>query len=232
MLSLNNKKILSWVSIFIGFVLIFWFVAIFIDSVIYQAKVKKIEVVNASKSIEDYIISQLKFVEGANLSNLDIYEIKRYIETIPWITRASVRRKYPSVLKIKLLEFNPFFVWQMGDRNYIVDGKNRILPKSYLSKMENVITIKDGKEALLHSSKIRFLIYQDLRVLKLVKYLEYKDYRWNIVLSNGVVIKMPEKGEQEAWNLLLQYNRNKDILSRKIEYIDLRIKDTLVIEPL
>ncbi len=231
-MNLSSKKILSLISIFIGSLLLLWFIALFLDSIIFQAKVKRIEVVNASKNIEDYIKSQLKFVEGANLSNLDIYEIKRYIETIPWITRASVRREYPSVLKIELLEFNPFFIWQIDNKSYIVDGKNRILPKSYLSKMVNIITIKNGKEALLHSSKIRFLIYQDLRVLKLVKSLEYKDYRWDIVLKNGIIIKMPEQDEQNAWNLLLQYHRNKDILSRKIEYIDLRIKDTLVIKPL
>ncbi len=229
---ISSRKVLSLVSIFIGLLLFVWFIGLFLDSVIFQAKVKKIEVVNSSKNIENYIISQLKFVEGANLSNLDIYEIKRYIETIPWVTRASVRRQYPSVLKIEILEFNPFFIWQVGNKSYVVDGKNRILPKSYLNKMKHIITIKDGKEALLHSAKIRFLIYQDLSVLQLVKYLEYKEYRWDIILNNGIIIRMPEKGEQEAWNLLLQYHRNKDILSRKIKYIDLRIKDTMVVQPL
>ena len=49
-------------------------------------------------------------------------------------------------------------------------------------------------------------------------------------LDNGMTVKLPEKGEEEAIAELLAFDRNGALLSRDVMAVDMRIPDRLVLQ--
>jgi len=55
------------------------------------------------------------------------------------------------------------------------------------------------------------------------------DRRWDIRLSNGLEIKLPEQGVAAAWDLLATLVMEHQLLERDVIAIDLRVTDRLAI---
>ena len=55
------------------------------------------------------------------------------------------------------------------------------------------------------------------------------DRRWNLLLSDDVVVKLPEEGWQKQLDLLEQLIVDKAILERDISEIDLREPDNYIL---
>ena len=53
--------------------------------------------------------------------------------------------------------------------------------------------------------------------------------RWDVRLDNGIDVRLPEAGEGRAWRRLAQLERRHALLARRIEAIDLRFPDRVVV---
>ena len=48
-------------------------------------------------------------------------------------------------------------------------------------------------------------------------------------VENGIMVKMPEDDLAEAWKKLIKMDKTKGILKRKLTFIDLRLKNRVVV---
>jgi cell division protein FtsQ len=53
--------------------------------------------------------------------------------------------------------------------------------------------------------------------------------RWNLRLNNGIDVKLPETGVADALDQLAALDRDKQLLSRDITIVDLRLPDRVVV---
>jgi cell division protein FtsQ len=53
--------------------------------------------------------------------------------------------------------------------------------------------------------------------------------RWNVRLSNGIDIRLPETDIEQALDTLLQLDRERQLLSRDVTVIDLRLPDRVTV---
>ena len=53
--------------------------------------------------------------------------------------------------------------------------------------------------------------------------------RWNVVLKNGIDVRLPETGVEQALDTLVELDRDKKILTRDIAAIDLRLPDRVTV---
>jgi cell division protein FtsQ len=54
--------------------------------------------------------------------------------------------------------------------------------------------------------------------------------RWNLRLKNGVDVRLPESGVEEALANLVRLDRDKKLISRDITAIDLRVPDRVTVQ--
>ncbi len=54
--------------------------------------------------------------------------------------------------------------------------------------------------------------------------------RWNVMLKNGIDVRLPETGMEQALDMLLKLDRDNKILSRDIAAIDLRLADRVTVQ--
>jgi cell division protein FtsQ len=53
--------------------------------------------------------------------------------------------------------------------------------------------------------------------------------RWNLRLSNGIDVKLPETGVAEALDQLAALGRDKQLFARDITIVDLRFPDRVIV---
>ncbi|TIX57312.1 MAG: cell division protein FtsQ/DivIB, partial [Mesorhizobium sp.] len=61
-------------------------------------------------------------------------------------------------------------------------------------------------------------------------YIRIGERRWDLKLENGITVKLPEDGEDQAIADLVRMDRENGLLTRDIAAIDMRFSDRLVVQ--
>ena len=61
-------------------------------------------------------------------------------------------------------------------------------------------------------------------------YIRVAERRWDVRFENGVTVKLPEAGEDQALASLASLDRESGLLSRDILSVDMRFADRLVVQ--
>jgi cell division protein FtsQ len=167
--------------------------------------------------------------------------VRRRVEQLGPVQTATVERELPGTLVVSIVERNAFAIWQTGG----TDGQ----PPSFalIDKQGNVITNQNAIAAKRREPWLLLLVGTDapqnaqslmaeLRgapsVLSHVVAAERVDgLRWNLVLKDRTVVKLPDVGEAEAIDQLAALQASIQLLERPVQVIDLRIPGRLVVKP-
>jgi cell division protein FtsQ len=147
----------------------------------------------------------------------------------PWIADAAVLKLYPDRLLITITERRAFALWQRSGQVSViaedgtvlqpfVDGRYRGLPLVVGSGAER--RAKDFISLLDRYPQVR----SALRASVLVA-----ERRWNLRLTNGMDVRLPEGDLENALNRLVKLDQDKKLLSRDITSIDLRLPDRVTV---
>ena len=158
------------------------------------------------------------FKRGDNMLKIDVYDIKRKLETLPWVKTANVRRSFfPNVININLEEKEVRAIWQINEKFYPIDGDGKVIDANFRTQ-EPILLIVGAGDTYLQRIKVANFISQR---------------RWNLILDDikeGITVKLPEEDIEEAWKKLLKLNETKGILKRKLTIIDLRLPHKIVVK--
>ena len=135
------------------------------------------------KEVEELIITS---VSDSEILSSDLMKITSLLESHPWIERASVRRKWPSGIEVKVIEEVPVARWGDGDflnsRGEILDLNNR-----KLSNLPLLIGVEDSERLIMNTYREIVLLLRpaDLKITE----LSYNNQGiWKLALSNGLEI--------------------------------------------
>lgn len=235
-----NKKKINYnkiqVILFIIFsIIIISFSSILAYKVFYFVKsvpVKEVVINGASNDVHAEIINNLSFLKKSKVLSVNLEKLQDYINSLPWIYKSSVSRNLSGKITITVLEINPYFLWQNDEGKYkLIGADDKSVDVRLNFPLSDLITIEQGEEALKKSHKIRFVIYQDLNILKEIKTLKYNGYRWDIILKDGLVIKLPENNVDKAYTKFLLLNKKYKLLEKELEYVDITSTNKLFAIP-
>ena len=170
--------------------------------------------------------SDLNFLKGSSLFFLEKEKILATTNNYDFISKIHLKKKYPNTLKIILFEKTPVGI-------QIIDRK-----KFYITKNNEKINFVDLKiynelPSIFGKYKNLDIFYNDLknnnfRVNEIKAFYYFEVGRWDIVLKNEKVIKLPEKNYLELLtriNLMLD-----DVNFSKYKFFDFRIKNQLILQ--
>ncbi|HVE23449.1 MAG TPA: cell division protein FtsQ/DivIB [Acidocella sp.] len=179
--------------------------------------------------------------EGEPTFGFSLDAVRQRIEQLGPVQTATVERELPGTLVVSITERNAFAIWQVGG----TDGR----PPSFelIDKQGNVITDQNAIAAKRREPWLLLLVGADApqnaqslmdelqgapSVLAHVVAAERVDgLRWNLVLKDKTVVKLPDVGEAEAIDQLAGLQTSMQLLDRPVEAIDLRMPGRLVVKP-
>ncbi|MGE0095587.1 MAG: cell division protein FtsQ/DivIB [Alphaproteobacteria bacterium] len=181
---------------------------------------------NAGK---DEVMTALQVRRGAPLFGFDLFAAKARLEALPWVQSAAVERRTPDTIYVRIVERQPFALWQHDGRVMLVDHEGVVLTDKGLDRFGNLLLLV-GPEAPAHAQELFDLIAVEPDLARRVTAaVRVGGRRWNVQLDDSIEVKLPEDDAAGAWTRLAQVERSQGILKRDLAAVDLRLPDRLVV---
>lgn len=175
------------------------------------------------------VIDIMGISNNTPLYKLDLRNITERIQTIPEVESVSLKRKANNQLIVKIAEREPIALWQFNGQYYPIDKQGRLIDNPQ-SEAESGMYIFIGDQPseiqeIIDIVKNNSILKENINALEWIE-----DRRWNILLKNGITIKLPEQGIKEAIDIINKKHKRNMLLEKDISIIDLRDLNRMIIK--
>ncbi|MBB3173935.1 cell division protein FtsQ [Endobacter medicaginis] len=159
------------------------------------------------------------------------------IDALPFVETASVERRLPDTIVVRLVERTPFAVWQDRGNFVLIDrAGNPVAGQGMNGKDAEAfarLPLVVGTGAARNAAALLDLLKATPEVnAHVMAAVRVGDRRWNLSLRNGTTVMLPEGEEAPAIARLAKYETTMALLDRPMAAIDLRLADRMVVRPL
>lgn len=195
-------------------------------------KLQNVRLVGVSDIAAPDIKKAMKFTRGQPLALMNLSQVQADIESVGWVKSASVRRQFPGLLIVTVVERPRLAVWQYQGKNSVIDDQGHVIPEAAASKFPELPYIV-GEGANEVAPDIIELMQARPALMQRTYALQRVDTRrWNILLKNGAVIKLPALNQDQAMLKLDALIAQQRVLDQGLAEIDLLDPNSLVVVPL
>ncbi|MGC1249945.1 MAG: cell division protein FtsQ/DivIB [Xanthobacteraceae bacterium] len=165
----------------------------------------------------------------ASLLFLDADAARQRLLANPWIADAAVLKLYPNRLQITLTERHAFALWQKNGRLSVIAADGTVL-EPFVENRYLGLPLVVGRDAERQAKDFLAIVdrYPDIRSALRASLL-VADRRWDLRLTNGINVQLPESDVPAALDRLVALDRDKKLLSRDIAAVDLRLPDRVTV---
>jgi cell division protein FtsQ len=194
-------------------------------------RVSDIVIEGRANTPEPLLRAAIGVSKGDPILGFSLDETRARIETIPWVESATVERRLPGTLVINLQERRPYAIWQNQGKFLLVDRAGQVVTNQDVAEFKRLpLIVGQGAPAaaavLLDALRERPTLEE-----KVSANVRVGERRWNLRLTSGTDVMLPEGHEVAALDRLLQLQQDHAVLDRPLTVIDLRLPDRLVFHP-
>ena len=187
--------------------------------------IQKIIIENNSILEADQIKKKLTFLYKENLFLLKIKDIEEILKSETFIESFSVKKIYPSTLKLIVEEKKPIAILQNKKKKFYISDKGDLIEFMDI-EIYNELPLVFGKGKNFYS------LYQDLQNINFpidtVKtFYFFESGRWDLIMKDEKIIKLPIKDYLFSLKNFMLSKTNSNFNNHKI--FDYRIKDQLIL---
>ena len=173
------------------------------------------------------ISAQLGFHPGDSIFTAVPRVARMQLRRLDWIKDAQVTIRYPDAVSVRVVEKVPFALWQSDRGLYAVESDGRPITMVEATRFKRLPFFfgdaPSGASQLVGAIRAHRAISARLRAMQRVA-----NRRWNLVLDDGVVVKLPEENWEREIAALDRLIIDNGVLERDIGEIDLRSHDNYV----
>jgi cell division protein FtsQ len=194
-------------------------------------RVTDVQIEGRANTPEPLLRAAIGVNKGDPILGFSLEETRARIETIPWVEHATVERRLPGTVVVNLQERRPYAIWQNQGKFVLVDRAGQVVANQDVAQFHRLPLIvglgapgaaADLLDALRDRPSLEAKVSASVRV---------GERRWNLRMTNGTDIMLPEGHEVAALDRLLQLQQDHAVLDRPLAAIDLRLPDRLVFRP-
>jgi cell division protein FtsQ len=172
------------------------------------------------------IFAALGLTAGQSIFSVDLPAARARIMALDWIASADVVRRYPGTVTVTVVEKRPFALWQSPNLGNgavaVVERSGGVITTQEVEKFARLPKLI-GAGAPEHAAElVEATIAHRAISARIAAYERVSDRRWNLILNDGVVVKLPETGWARQLDELETLIVDKSILEKNVSEIDLR----------
>lgn len=159
---------------------------------------------------------------GKPILTVDLNELKSRVEKVSWVRRASVGRRLPDTIWVRLEEHRPVARWDDGTQQLLVSDTQEVFRVQDAAKYTQLPLLVGRGAADRVDELLQLVAWEpDLRNhvtgARLVG-----ERRWDILLDGRIEVRLPAVGPEAAWHRLAAEQRASALLDRAVTAVDLR----------
>ena len=214
---------------FFGLIILFIFLTTYtpkFDFIIgSDFSIQTIEIEGNSILNSDEIIKKINFLYSENLFFLNLRDIEKKLKNETFIESFTLKKIYPNILKIIIVEKKPIVVLQNKKKKFYISDKGDFIDFQDIERYRNLPTV-------FGNGKLFYSLYQDLQNIKfpletIKSFYFFESGRWDLVMYDDKMIKLPNKDYLLSLKNYMESRNNSNFNSYKI--FDYRIKDQLIL---
>jgi cell division protein FtsQ len=185
--------------------------------------IRSVDVTGVKELTKEEVLAASGMAPSGSLLFLDLADVRAKVKALPLVAEATVRKLYPDRVDIRIVEREPYALWQQDGVISVVSVDGTVIDslrdKRYL-RLPHVVgpgarlRVKEYAEILDGVPELR----GQIRAGTLIS-----ERRWTIKMTNGIDIKLPEEKPLAALREFERLNREAQILSKDIIAVDMRI---------
>jgi cell division protein FtsQ len=174
------------------------------------------------------ILAALNVRTGDSLLGIDLNAARRRLEAIDWVASATVERRLPDTLYVTLKERRAVAIWQNGSEYTLIDTNGRTVRANRMPPGYEQLLLLGGAGAPDHVGELLLLLAWEPAIAKQLRAAVWVGQRrWNLVLTNGTEVWLPEEDAVAALQRVAKLDGSYKLLSREFGVVDLRLPDKL-----
>ena len=178
---------------------------------------------------QDEILAVAGITAKRSLLFLDAAEIRARLKTSPWITEANVLKLYPDRLQIDITARAAFALWQKDGHVAVISEDGAVLQDQVASSFTK-LPLFVGAGAAPRAREFLALLDRFPALRGQMRAMVFVgERRWNLHMTNGIDIRLPEYDVERALQTLARLNDDKRLLTRDITAVDLRLPDRVTV---
>ena len=177
------------------------------------------------------ILAALDLHDGEALLGFDGAAARGALERLPWVREAQVERRFPSTVRVQIVERVPLALWQTQGRHVVLDADGKEIRRADPGTFANLMIVV-GSDAPAHARELLALLATEPDLKDRVSAaVRVGGRRWDLVLDGETRVQLPEQQIAAAWTRLADAQRREAILGRAVARIDLRLADRITFQP-
>ena len=195
-------------------------------------RLDRVVVQGRNKTPEPLVRAALGIRPGEPILAYSLAEAQARLESIKWVERATLERRLPATLVVRLFERRPFAVWQMDGKFTLVDEAGAVVTNSDVAAFADQLPLVVGAGAPQRAADLmKALATQPELQARMVAAVRVGERRWNLRMKNGADVLLPEGAEALALARLAELQASHALLDRPLAVVDMRLPDRLVVRP-
>ncbi|GAC1348370.1 MAG: hypothetical protein NVSMB18_36340 [Acetobacteraceae bacterium] len=198
--------------------------------------VRDIRIEGREKTPEPLLRAALGVSRGDKLLGFSLEAARARIEGLTWVQSATVERRMPDTVVVTLEERRPFAVWQNGGKFVLIDRAGQVVieqdPVKDAAAFATLPLVVGPGAPENAAALLDLLAARPGLRSRVVAAIRVGERRWNLRLSNGADVLLPEGAETAALGKLMELQTTQALLDRPMQTLDLRLPDRLVVRPL
>jgi cell division protein FtsQ len=174
------------------------------------------------------IFAALGLKPGQSIFFVDLPAARARIMALDWIGAADVVRRYPDSINVTVAEKRPFALWQTPpDKNsqarlVVVERSGGVITALDIEKFSRLPKLIGPGAPEAAADLVDAVLSHRAVSARIAAYERVSGRRWNLLLNDGVTVKLPENNWQKELDALEHLIVDNSILERDVTEIDLR----------
>lgn len=192
-------------------------------------ELKDVLVEGRKRTERSVVLETLGVVRGQPILAFDPHAAKARLERLPWIRGATVERRLPDVIHVRLVERQPLARWQNQGRIAVIDRRGEVIPGADPKSFARLLVVV-GEGAADRTPDLLAMLNGEPELRSRVSAAVWvRGRRWNLRLDDSIDVRLPEQDPGAAWAELARAQREHGVLRRDVAVVDLRLPDRLVV---
>jgi cell division protein FtsQ len=198
-----------------------------IDAVMTDAGfgISSIRIAGNHRSNPDDILAALGFAPGQSIFSADVQAARLHLRSLEWVADARVRRQYPDLITVSIVEKLPFALWETPNGSYVVERSGRTIGLFDPHTFPHLPAIFGAGAPQNAAEIIDAVAAHRATSARVAGYARISERRWNLLLNDDVIVELPEEGWARELDVLEHLIVDTGVLERDVSEIDLRLPD-------
>jgi len=175
------------------------------------------------------VLEALGVHRGSPLLAFDAEAARSRLEALDWIKSATVERRLPDTIVVRITERQPLALWQNAGKLVLIDREGAAFGASEVARFGHLPLVV-GEGAPSEAPQLFDAMAVEPQLFKrVVAAIWVGGRRWNVRFDSGLEARLPEGDIGAAWARLGTLIEERELLKRPVAAVDLRLGDRAVI---